>query len=186
MDHSTYFSLSSKPPGWKTRFSNFIDRTFKIWTILPLILVLIFLVAYPTVQLLRMSVSEVKIVQGKTVWTFVGLKHLYTAMEDQIVPVALRNTIVFVIAVVILETILALVIALLVSRSHHLVGLYRTVFLIPLLIPPVAIGPMWRLMYDYNYGFINQVLALIGIAGPPWTSDINFALPSIILIVLWH
>ena len=186
MYQSTDFSLNSKPPGWKARCSSFIDRTFKIWTILPLLFVLIFLVAYPTVQLLRMSVSEVKIVQGKTVWTFVGLKHLYTALEDQIVPVALRNTIVFVIAVVILETILALVIAVLVSRSHHLVGLYRTVFLIPLLIPPVAIGTMWRLMYDYNYGFINQVLALIGIPGPTWTADKNLALPSIILVDLWH
>jgi len=169
-----------------SRLGNFIDRTFQYWTIAPLIITLLFLVAYPSVQLLRMSVSEVDIVKGKTVWEFVGLKHLETALQDPVVPVALKNTLIFVIAVVIIETMLSLLISILVSRSKHLVGLYRTVMLIPLLIPPIAIGTMWRLMYDYNYGFINQVLDLIGIAGPTWTANPKLALPSIILVDLWH
>ncbi len=169
-----------------SRLGNFIDRTFQYWTIAPLIVTLLFLVAYPSIQLLRMSVSEVDIVKGKAVWEFVGLKHLETALQDPVVPVALKNTLIFVIAVVIIETVLSLLISILVSRSKHLVGLYRTVMLIPLLIPPIAIGTMWRLMYDYNYGFINQVLDLIGIAGPTWTANPKLALPSIILVDLWH
>ncbi|MDO8971721.1 MAG: sugar ABC transporter permease, partial [Saprospiraceae bacterium] len=107
-------------------------------------------------------------------------------LQDQVVPIAMRNTLVFVVAVVIIETILAMVIALLVSRSHHLVGLYRTVLLIPLLVPPIAIGTMWRLMYDYNYGFINQVFHLFNIPGQIWTSNPDLALPAIILVDLWH
>ncbi len=183
-------SSSSAPtprsPGLASRMSNFIDRTFQYWTIAPLVITLLLLVAYPSVQLLRMSVSEVDIVKGQTVWTFVGLKHLETALQDPVVPVAFKNTLVFVIAVVIIETILSLLISILVSRSRHLVGLYRTVLLIPLLVPPIAIGTMWRLMYDYNYGFINQALALIGIAGPTWTASPKLAMPSIILVDLWH
>jgi multiple sugar transport system permease protein len=133
-----------------------------------------------------MSVSEVDIVKGEAVWEFVGLKHLETARQDQVVPTALKNTLVFVVAVVIIETFLALVISILVSRSSHLVGLYRTVLLIPLLVPPIAIGTMWRLMYNYNFGFINQALGLFGIAGPTWTADPHLAMPSIILVDLWH
>jgi multiple sugar transport system permease protein len=185
MNPSSVSSLSNQLP-LKSRIGNFIDRTFQYWTIAPLIITLLFLVAYPSIQLLRMSVSEVDIVKGKTVWEFVGLKHLETALQDPGVPVALNNTLIFVIAVVIIETILSLLISILVSRSKHLVGLYRTVLLIPLLIPPIAIGTMWRLMYDYNYGFINQVLDLIGIAGPTWTANPKLALPSIILVDLWH
>jgi multiple sugar transport system permease protein len=175
-----------RSPGLASRIGNFIDRTFQYWTIAPLVITLLLLVAYPSVQLLRMSVSEVDIVKGQTVWTFVGAKHLETALQDPVVPVAFKNTLVFVIAVVIIETILSLLISILVSRSHHLVGLYRTVLLIPLLVPPIAIGTMWRLMYDYNYGFINQALALIGIAGPTWTASPKLAMPSIILVDLWH
>jgi len=183
---STSASSPSSQIQLTSRLGNFIDRTFQYWTIAPLIVTLLFLVAYPSIQLLRMSVSEVDIVKGKAVWEFVGLKHLETALQDPVVPVALKNTLIFVIAVVIIETMLSLLISILVSRSKHLVGLYRTVMLIPLLIPPIAIGTMWRLMYDYNYGFINQVLDLIGIAGPTWTANPKLALPSIILVDLWH
>ena len=179
-------SSVSRPPGLISRLGNFIDRTFQYWTIAPLVITLLLLMAYPSLQLLRMSVSEVDIVKGHAVWEFVGLKHLETALQDPVVPVALRNTLVFVIAVVIIETLLALTISILVSRSHHLVGLYRTVLLIPLLVPPIAIGTMWRLMYDYNYGFINQALAVFGIPGPTWTADPKLAMPSIILVDLWH
>lgn len=172
--------------GFSNRLGEFIDRTFQYWTVAPLIITLLLLVAYPSYQLIRMSVSEVDIVKGETVWEYVGAKHLETALQDPVVPTALKNTLVFVIAVVIIETILALVISLLVSRSRHFVGLYRTVLLIPLLVPPIAIGTMWRLMYDYNYGFINQALAMFGIAGPTWTADPQLAMPSVILVDLWH
>lgn len=187
MQSSLDSSLPTKPPSLAARFGNFVDRTFQYWTVAPLVIVLLLLVAYPTFQLIRMSVSEVDIVKGQAVWEFVGLKHLETALQDPVVPTALKNTLVFVIAVVIIETFLALVISILVSRSKHLVGLYRTVLLIPLLVPPIAIGTMWRLMYDYNYGFINQALKLIGIvAVPTWTADPQLAMPSVILVDLWH
>ena len=95
MNPSSVSSLSNQLP-LKSRIGNFIDRTFQYWTIAPLIITLLFLVAYPSIQLLRMSVSEVDIVKGKTVWEFVGLKHLETALQDPVVPVALKNTLIFV------------------------------------------------------------------------------------------
>ncbi len=186
MQSSLDTSSRSKLSVIGTHLGGFIDRTFQYWTVAPLVVILILLVAYPTFQLIRMSVSEVDIVNGQAVWEYVGLKHLETALQDPVVPTALKNTLVFVVAVVILETFLAVVIALLVSRSKHLVGLYRTVLLIPLLVPPIAIGTMWRLMYDYNYGFINQVLKSLSITGPTWTADPQLAMPSIILVDLWH
>lgn len=187
MRSSIETSLTAKPSSLSGRVGGFVDRTFQYWTIAPLVITLLLLVVYPSIQLIRMSVSEVDIVQGKAVWEFVGLKHLNTALRDPVVPVALRNTLVFVVAVVAIETFLALVISLLVSRSQRLVGFYRTILLIPLLIPPIAIGTMWRLMYDYNYGMINQVLRVLGFSSfPTWTADPQLAMPSVILVDLWH
>jgi len=171
---------------FRARIGSFVDRTFQYWTIAPLVLTLSLLVIYPVIQLVRMSFSEIDIVQGKAIWEFVGLQHLRTALQDQVVPIALRNTLVFVVAVVIIETLLATLISVLVSRSNRFVGLYRTVLLIPLLVPPIAIGTMWRMMYDYNYGLINQVLGLFGLIGPTWTANPKLAMPSVILVDLWH
>ena len=166
--------------------AGFIDRTFKYWAVLPAILVLALFSLYPTIQLIRMSVSDVEFVEAQRVWTFVGLDHLRTALADPVVPDALRNTLVFVVVVVVVETTLGLILAFLVSRTRRLTGFYRAIFIIPLLIPPIAIGTMWRLAYDYNYGIINPLLGLIGIPGPTWLADPRIALFSVMIVDFWH
>jgi multiple sugar transport system permease protein len=133
-----------------------------------------------------MSVSELEFSQDQLISTFVGLKHFSTAVQDAVVPVAWKNTLIFVFFAVTCEVALGLGLALMISRTRFLVGIYRTILLFPLLIPPIAIGTIWSLMYDYNYGFINQLLALVNILGPTWTADPKLALACIIFVDIWH
>jgi multiple sugar transport system permease protein len=80
-----------------------------------------------------------------------------------------------------------LALALAVSRTKRLSVLYRSVIIIPLLIPPVAIGTMWSLMYDFNYGIITRLLIGLGVQNPPlWTADPDLALISVIIVDVWH
>ena len=174
-----------KKTFWQ-RISPTNDEAFRIWAIIPALLILISLTLYPALQLLRMSVSEVEFVEGALQWEYVGSKHIEQMLTDPVVPDAFRNTLIFVVVVVIVETFFGLVLALAVSRVTRMVGLYRAVLVVPLLIPPVAIGTIWRLMYDYNYGIINPLLGLIGIEGPTWTADPNLALISIMIVDFWH
>ncbi len=164
----------------------FIDRSFKYWAILPTVFILVVFTLYPVFQLLRMSVSDIQFVNSKLEWTFVGLKYLETTLNDPVVPDAFRNTLVFVVVVVVVESLLGLVLAFAVSRTNRMSPFYRAVMLIPLLIPPIAIGTIWRLMYDYNFGVINRVLATFGIAGPTWLADPNLAFPAIWVVDFWH
>lgn len=172
--------------GILSQFGRYVDRTFKVWALVPMLVVLIGLTIYPAFQLIRMSVSDVRFEEGKLVWEYAGLEAIERMAEDPVVPAALRNTLVFVVSAVALETLLGLILALLVSRVRRFSGFYRAVLVIPILIPPIAISVMWRLMYDYNYGVINQLLGAIGIPGPLWTADPNLALPSVIIVDLWH
>ena len=64
--------------------------------------------------------------------------------------------------------------------------LAKTLLLFPILIPPIAIGSMWRLMYDYNFGLFNMILSLVGVQGPTWNADPNLALLTIIIVDIWH
>ncbi|MDY7077339.1 MAG: sugar ABC transporter permease [Chloroflexota bacterium] len=179
-------SSISDPSRRGIRSSQLVDRTFKYWSIVPIIVLLTLLAVLPTIHLLRMSFSEVETSGSETIWTYVGLKHLRTFLSDPVVPVAFWNTLVFVVVVVIVEAFIGFFLAITVSRTQRLVGFYRTVFLFPLLIPPVAISTMWRLMYDYNYGFINQLLGLIDVAGPTWTADPALALMCVMVVDIWH
>jgi len=139
------------------------------------------------IQLLRMSVSEVNWVEGKQVWEYVGLEYFSTLRADPVVGIAIKNTLLFVIITVALETFLGLVLALAISQTKLFSTLYRSVIIIPLLIPAVAIGTMWSLMYDYNYGAIAQFLFAIGVKNPPlWTADPSTALMSVIVVDVWH
>lgn len=172
-------------PFWK-KTAHFVDETFKYWAVLPTALILVVFTIFPIGQLLWMSVSEIEFSQDQLISTFVGLKHLSTAIQDPVVPVAWKNTFIFVFFAVTFEVVLGLGLALMISRTRFFVGVYRTILLFPLLIPPIAIGTIWSLMYDYNYGFINQLLALINVVGPTWTADPKLALACIIFVDIWH
>jgi multiple sugar transport system permease protein len=186
---STIEKRTGLGPGGKKRRAEgpFFDRTFKYWALLPAIAILVLLTLYPTAKLLRMSVSEISVGSDASVtWEYVGDKHVRTAIEDPVVGVAIRNTLVFVVIVVICEVTLGLILALLISRTTRMTAVYRTIFLLPLLMPPIAIGTMWKLMYDYNYGLFNMILGLAGIQGPTWTADPNLAMMCIIIVDIWH
>jgi multiple sugar transport system permease protein len=175
---------ATHPQKW--RLSTFLDANFKYWALLPILIFLAVLTLYPVGQLLRMSLSDLEFVKGKLEWTYVGLDHVETLRNDPVVPDALKNTLLFVVVVVTVEALLGLLLAILVSRARRFAWFYRSVYMIPLLIPPIAIGTIWRLMYDYNYGIINQILFELGLAGPLWTANPDLALVSVMIVDVWH
>ena len=165
----------------------FGQGSFKYWSVAPLLIVLIIFTVFPMLQLLQMSVSKLEFVEGELVSEFIGLAQLDNLGKDPIVGIALKNTLVFVVAVVIIETLTGFTLALAISRTRRLSAIYRSVVIIPLLIPPVAIGTMWSLMYDYNYGLFTTILIELGVQNPPlWTADKNLALISVIIVDVWH
>ena len=165
----------------------FGQGSFKYWSVLPLLIVLVVFTVFPILQLLQMSVSVLEFVDGELVSEFIGLGQFDNLAKDPIVGIAIKNTLVFVIAAVIIETLTGFTLALAISRTRRLSAIYRSVVIIPLLIPPVAIGTMWSLMYDFNYGLFTTVLIELGVKNPPlWTADPDLALISVIIVDVWH
>ena len=76
--------------------------------------------------------------------------------------------------------------ALFVSRVGKGRVLYRTIFLLPVLIPGIVIGAIWKLMYNPDFGVINQLLGVVGITGIDWLGDGKLALLSVIVVDVWH
>lgn len=163
-----------------------LNDRFPLLAIAPLVVALLLLTLYPAVQLVRMAFSEVELVSGGTVWTFAGLDHLRELAADRVARIAFTNTLIFTVVVVPIEAVLGLMLAYLVNQTRTLGALYRTVFIVPLLLPPIAIGALWRLMLDFNYGVVNQALLAFGIGGPPWLASPTLALPMVMLVDVWH
>ena len=99
---------------------------------------------------------------------------------------AIVNTVVFVVVAVALEMLIGLGLALLVARLDRGKGLLRTLMILPILVPPVAIGSLWKLMYNYDFGVINQALVGLGLAPVNWLGSTSVALASVIIVDVWH
>lgn len=165
---------------------DFLNRTFRHWSLLPAVLLFAVLTLYPVVNLVRMSVSTIEFSQGAEVWKFTPLRNLELLRADDVVPPAVRNTLVFVVVAVALEMVLGLALALLVAGVTRGKGLIRTVMILPILVPPVAIGSMWKLLFNYDFGVLNQALLALGMPPANWLGSTSLALWSVILVDVWH
>src|SRR5207237_9684813 len=114
------------------------------------------------------------------------MRHLDLRRGAEVIPAAVRNTLVFVVAAVTIEMVLGLALALLVAGVSRGKGLIRTVMILPILVPPVAIGSMWKLMYNYDFGMFNQAMVALGMSPVNWLGSTSLALLSVILVDIWH
>jgi multiple sugar transport system permease protein len=163
-----------------------LDRTFRHWSLAPAVLLLFALTMFPVVNLLRMAVSSVQFADGRAVWTFAARRNLDALLNDPVLGAALSNTVVFVVVAVALEMAIGIALALLVARLDRGKGLVRTAMILPILVPPVAIGSMWKLMYNYDFGVFNQALTALGLMPVNWLGSTSVALASVILVDVWH
>ena len=81
---------------------------------------------------------------------------------------------------------MAFFLALLVSRIDRGRVFFRAVFILPILIPGIVIGAIWKLMLNFDFGLANQTLGLIGIGPFDWLGDASTALLSVIVVDIWH
>jgi multiple sugar transport system permease protein len=101
------------------------------------------------------------------------------------VATSLKNTFVYTVMMVPGKIIVALALAMLLMRVGKAAGVFRTIFYLPHITPPVAIGVMLVFLFNGTFGIVNRGLGLIGIQGPYWTSDPSWIKPSIAIMDIW-
>jgi multiple sugar transport system permease protein len=178
--HSTRFSGEPRSAAY------WINRSFRWWSFLPAVVLMLVLTLYPIVNLIWMAGSTIEFAQGVDVWTFTPRRNLDLLLSDRVLRHAFRNTLIFVVVSVAAEMVIGLGLALLVGRLNRGKGLIRTVMVLPILVPPVAIGSMWKLMYNYDFGVFNQMAMAAGIEPINWLGSTNLALLSVIIVDIWH
>ena len=117
---------------------------------------------------------------------WVGLdnyRYLFGA-DAQVWP-AIRNTLWLIVVMVPLQVLFAFGVAVMVTRAKRGVGVFRTIFYLPALIPPVAATLGFVYLLNPATGPVNTVLDKIGINGPLWFNDPAWAKPSLVLLSLW-
>jgi multiple sugar transport system permease protein len=118
---------------------------------------------------------------------FVGFRNYIGVLSDtdRFWPAVLR-TASFTGVALLFEVVLGMAVALLLWRPFRGQKWVRVAILMPLVATPVAVGMMWRLIFDPNIGMANQLLDLVGIAPQPWLAGRTTALPTTIFIDIWQ
>ncbi len=99
---------------------------------------------------------------------------------------SLRVTFMFTIFSIPLKLIVALFLAVLLNEATAGVGFFRTAFYMPAIVASVAAAVLWQWILNPKFGPVNGFLGLIGIEGPNWFSDPNYALWGLIIMSTWN
>ena len=163
-----------------------IDHKWRAIALAPTVVVFALLTLLPIANLVAMSVHDIAWVDGRSRWTFVGLRHFQALPDDTLLRAGLGNTFFFAIVSTLIQMALAFMLALFVSRVHRGRVIYRMLFILPILVPAIVIGAIWKLMLNFDFGLVNDLVGLFGAVPRDWLGDRTIALWSVIIVDIWH
>ena len=154
--------------------------------IAPSVLVVLIIIAYPTIQVFVYSVLKYKL-DGVTPPSFVGLDNYAFVLTDPDWWSAVSVTLIFTVVSVVLESVLGLAIAMVANSKFKGRTLLRVAILVPWAIPTVVSSKVWQWMVNDIYGVVNIVLFDLHIIPQKiaWLATPATALPVIIAVDVW-
>src|SRR5215207_2131984 len=149
----------------------------------PALAVLLSLSIYPLIYSVTISLQQETAV-GIT-W---GLGNFTRLFSDNFFWTALAHTFVYAAAALTCEFLLGLGLALLLNNQIRGRGFFRVSLLVPMMLPTVVVGVVWRLMLNPNFGAVNGTLKQFGIdtESLTWTASPKLAMLSVIAVDVWQ
>ncbi|GAB3832234.1 sugar ABC transporter permease [Kribbella italica] len=137
---------------------------------------------WPTLRGAYLSFTEYSLLQAPE---FNGLQNYERMIHDSFFWNALVVTVEYVVINIGLQTVLAVLIAMLMYRLTKSITV-RAVILLPYLIANVVVALVWYWMLDFQVGIVNQGLTLIGIDPVAFFGDSHWAIPTVAGINIWR
>lgn len=173
------------PPRAKPRISRVRLRenlTGWLW-VSPWLLGFVFFTLGPMVASVYFSFTEFPVISPPR-WT--GLENYVTMFtQDQSFWQSLKVTTLYAIISVPLHLVLGFLVAVLLNQRVRWIALWRTIYYLPSVVSGVAVALLWQWIFNTDFGLANWLLSLVGISGPAWLLDQNWALPALIVMSLW-
>jgi multiple sugar transport system permease protein len=159
------------------------DTWWAFFFIAPWLFGFVVFTAGPMVASAILSFTDYSVIQTTH---NVGLHNYRQIYDDPYVLKSLRNTLIMTAMYVPADMLLSLLLASMLARITKFGGFFRTIFYLPVMTPTVAIGAMYLLIFNGNYGLLDRGLSLIGISGPYWQTDPNWIKPGLVVMLIWQ
>lgn len=166
-----------------------LQRTPKLrqigWALIflaPNLLLVAIFTFIPTVAGFGISLTEWDVLSPAK---FIGLRNFIRLLSDRNFWTALGNTFVYTGLTVPLSMVGSLLLAIVLNMKLPGRLIFRTVFFIPVIMSGVLVSLTWQWLFNADYGPINYLLAQVGIRGPNWLTDPQWAMVAIIIVTIW-
>jgi multiple sugar transport system permease protein len=177
--------------GLLVRFGPQNKRVFPWLLIAPSIIVLAGIGIYPFLYALYIAAHNIVLSKPYLPRIFVGLYQYQSLIQDPNFWQSVKLTAIFTVEAVFIEFWLGLGLALLFRR--HILGasIFRLLILLPMIIPPLVVGLIWRYMFFPGAGLVTYYIggtanALFGVESLPFLADPRWALQTIIFVDVWE
>jgi len=161
------------------------ERHLRVLMIAPAMVVLLALTIFPSIYMFVAAVTRIS-PNPDVPWEFAGADNFLRLLTDEQFHVGLWNTIVFSIFSVAAEFLLGLGLALLLDRYIRRLNFLKTVLMLPMMLPPIAVAITWKLIYEPQFGILNEIMFQLGLPLQAWAGDVKLAMFSIIVADVWQ
>ena len=181
-------AATAAPPLLRPRRQRFSSRALTpYWFILPAVAVMAAGLVYPVLDALYLSFFDWKIATPFSKAENVGLANYVRMLADPDVRESLWVTLRFGFWTITIEMVLGVALALMLEKPIRGASVFRTIFILPLMVSPVVVGLIWRYLFDARIGWINYYLGLwFGLEPQVWLGVPDLAFFAIVLTDIWQ
>jgi multiple sugar transport system permease protein len=152
----------------------------------PAVLVMAAACLYPVLSAFELSLFDWSMGTPWSSARWVGIDNFISAFLNPRVWSSLWTTLIFSAVCVSIEMVLGIGLALALEHPVRGMALFRTLFILPMMIAPIAVGLAWRYLFDAQFGLVNAVLALFGVSAKIWLADPQLAFIAIVIADVWQ
>ncbi len=162
------------------------ERNLAWLLVAPTLLMFVVFALLPSITAILYAFSHIRLARGGMQRTFIGFDNFVRAFEDPLVRQSAVITLRWATVVTVVEILLGLGLALLLAHGVRGRGVFTSLLIIPIIMPPVSVAVAWFFMYEPNFGVFNYLLGLIGIDPVLWLSDVDIALYAMMAVDIWQ
>jgi len=140
-------------------------------------------IVFPWLFTIYMSLHDWKIGQQRE---FVGIANFVKLAGDARFVESIGHTLYFTALAVVLPLVFGTAAALVFNERFPLRGLFRAIFILPMMATPVAVALVWTMMFHPQLGVLNYILSLAGIPPQLWVYSPQTVIPSLVMVEIWH
>lgn len=168
-----------------SKFWKWMDKRLHYIFTVPTILFVLGMVLFPIIYTFVLSFHSWRM-SANIPWKFIGVENYVNLFSDTRFLYSVGRTFLFAAIALAIEMVIGTALALYLNRTFFGKNIVKTAFLLPMVATPVAIGMVWKLIFEPNIGILNTVIR--GFGGPKidWLGDSGIALYSLIAVDIWQ